>query len=61
MYDNLSLILSGGLVGNLPDLARHRISGNLYIIDSKTILIEDFNYDGTAPGITNCYHCVLHI
>ena len=59
MYDNLSLILSGGLVGNLPDLARHRISGNLYIINSKTILIEDFNYDGTAPGKTNSYYRLL--
>ena len=41
---------TGGLVGTLPDLARHDISGNVYIVDSKTILIENFNYDATAPG-----------
>ena len=41
---------TGGLIGTLPDRARHRISGNFYIVDSKTIFIENFNYDATAPG-----------
>ena len=41
-------------MGNLPDEARHQISGNLYIVDSKTLFIEDFNYDATAPGKIIC-------
>ena len=53
--DDLRLLVNyyytGGLIGTLPDLARHRISGNFYIVDSRTIFIEDFNYDGTAPGL----------
>ena len=39
----------GGLVGTLPT-EQHRISGELYIVDSKTLFIEDFNYDGGGPG-----------
>jgi hypothetical protein len=52
--DNLIILFSiGGLVGTLPDEARHQISGNVYFVDSKTIFIEDFNYDATAPGSYN--------
>ena len=39
----------GGLVGTLPN-EQHRISGQLYIVDSKTLFIEDFSYDGGGPG-----------
>jgi hypothetical protein len=38
-------------VGTLPDEARHQISGNFYFVDSKTILIEDFNYDAAGIGM----------
>ena len=41
--------VAGGLVGTLPT-EQHRVSGELYIVDSKTIFIEDFNYDGGGPG-----------
>jgi hypothetical protein len=36
-------------VGNLQ--GAHQISGNFHIIDSKTIFLENFNYDGGAPGM----------
>lgn len=39
----------GGLVGTLPT-EQHRVSGQFYIVDSKTLFIEDFNYDGGGPG-----------
>ena len=40
---------TGSLVGTLPT-EQHRVSGQVYIVDSKTIFIEDFNYDGGGPG-----------
>ena len=40
----------GTLVGILQ--GAHLISGNFHIIDSKTIFLENFNYDGGAPGLT---------
>ena len=43
---------TGGLVGTLPT-EQHRVSGQLYIVDSKTLFIEDFNYDGGGPGKHN--------
>ena len=36
-------------MGTLPT-EQHRVSGQVYIVDSKTIFIEDFNYDGGGPG-----------
>ena len=44
-----SAMCIGGLVGTLPN-EQHRISGQLYIVDSKTLFIEDFIYDGGGPG-----------
>ena len=44
---------TGGLIGTLPN-EQHRIAGELYIVDSKTIFIEDFNYDGGGPGRLLC-------
>ena len=41
---------TGTLVGTLQ--GTHLISGNFHIIDSKTIFLENFNYDGGAPGLT---------
>ena len=40
----------GSLVGTLPT-EQHRVSGEFYVVDSKTLFIEDFNYDGGGPGI----------
>lgn len=38
----------GVSLGRLPTLA-HRVTGDVYIIDSKHFLIKNFVYDGTAP------------
>ena len=49
---------TGGLVGTLPT-EQHRVSGQFYIVDSKTLFIEDFNYDGGGPdklAMDFCYH-----
>lgn len=46
----MTIAVTGGLVGTLPTLD-HDVSGNLYIVDSRTIFIDDFNYDGQGPGI----------
>ena len=43
-------LCAGALIGTLPTL-QHRVSGEFHIIDSKTIYIEDFNYDGGGPGM----------
>ena len=37
-------------VGRLPTLA-HRVTGDVYVVDSKHFLIKNFVYDGTAPGM----------
>ena len=37
------------LIGNLRTRA-HRVSGTVYALGERTIMIEGFNYDGTAPG-----------
>ena len=36
---------TGGLIGNLPT-EQCGISGQFYIINSKTLFTENFNYDG---------------
>ena len=40
---------TGVLIGTLPT-EQHQVSGQFYIVDSKTIFIENFNYDGGGPG-----------
>ena len=40
---------TGVLIGTLPT-EQHQVSGQFHIIDSKTLFIEDFNYDGGGPG-----------
>ena len=42
-------IYTGVLIGTLPT-EQHQVSGQFHIIDSKTLFIEDFNYDGGGPG-----------
>ena len=44
----------GGFIGNLPN-EQHGVSGKFYVVDSKTIYIEDFNYDGGGPGTKELY------
>ncbi|XP_064398528.1 protein Skeletor, isoforms B/C-like [Halichondria panicea] len=40
----------------LPPNSDYSISGTLFILDTKTLLIEDFNYDGNAPGAFLYYY-----
>lgn len=46
MHNNIGNVL----VGSLPNL-QHGISGQLRIIDSKTLQITGFSYDGQGPGM----------
>lgn len=39
----------GKLIGKLSEL-HHGVSGQVYAVDSKTIFIKDFTYDGEGPG-----------
>ena len=43
---------SGVLIGTLPT-EQHQVSGKFYVVDSKTLFFEDFNYDGGGPGKKN--------
>ena len=36
-------------VGPLVDRNSHAVSGTVFIVDDSTLLIKNFNYDGTAP------------
>ena len=45
----------GVYVGRLPTLA-HRVTGDVYVVDSKHFLIKNFVYDGTAPSMYACLH-----
>ena len=31
------------------------MSGRFYIVNAKTLFIEDFNYDGGGPGMLHVY------
>ena len=42
-------IHAGGRIGTIETL-QHDVSGTLYFIDSRTIFIDNFNYDGQGPG-----------
>ena len=37
------------VIGDLPN-EQHGIDGNLYVVDSRTLRFEDFDYDGGGPG-----------
>ena len=37
------------------------MSGQFYIVDSKTIFIEDFNYDGGGPGKQICSYILNRV
>lgn len=39
----------GKLIGKLSEL-HHGVSGEVYAVDSRTLYIKDFTYDGQGPG-----------
>ena len=39
----------GTRIGRLEPL-HHQVQGEVYAVDSRTIHIRGFSYDGTAPG-----------
>ncbi len=45
----LSSTVIGILIGSLPN-EQHGLSGQFHILNSKTIYIEHFIYDGGGPG-----------
>ncbi len=40
---------SGIYVGDLKTF-QHNTKGSVYVLDEKTIVVKNFQYDGTAPG-----------
>lgn len=44
----------GAKIGALSQL-HHGVSGDVYAIDSRTIFLKDFNYDGEGPGKPICH------
>ena len=56
------IIHVGVEIGTLPN-EQHQISGTLHVLDSTTLYIEDFNYDGGGPGegdIIRFYKTIVH-
>ena len=52
LVNNVTIVLFmiiGVEIGTLPN-EQHQISGTLQVLDSNTLYIEDFNYDGGGPG-----------
>lgn len=39
-------------IGELSTL-HHAVSGDVFALDDKTIMIQDFNYDGAGKGRTS--------
>lgn len=39
----------GTKIGPLSQL-HHGVSGDVYAVDSRTIFLKNFNYDGEGPG-----------
>lgn len=48
----------GAHLGRLSELD-HGVSGDVYAVDSRTLFIKNFNYDGQGPG--NCLFIYLFI
>lgn len=40
----------GTKIGSLTQL-HHGVSGDVYAVDSRTLFLKNFNYDGEGPGI----------
>ena len=53
---------TGGLIGTLPT-EQHGVSGQFYIVDSKNIFFDNFNYDGGGPGERerDCFYILLYL
>lgn len=41
----------GAHLGPLSQL-HHGVSGDVYAVDSRTLFLKNFNYDGEGPGNT---------
>ena len=39
----------GTKIGDLTEL-HHALSGTVYAVDSRTLFLKNFNYDGEGPG-----------
>lgn len=48
-YTHASFPYYGTKIGALKRL-HHGVSGDVYAVDSRTIFVKKFNYDGEAPG-----------
>lgn len=46
----------GAHLGALSSL-HHGVSGDVYAVDSRTLFLKNFNYDGEGPG--NCVFIFL--
>lgn len=48
-FTSASFPYFGTKIGSLKRL-HHGVSGDVYAVDSRTIFVKKFNYDGEAPG-----------
>ena len=48
------------LIGQLSTLA-HSVSGEVYALDEKTLMIKDFNYDGAGDNTNAMVICVCPV
>ena len=55
--NNLQIWYTGGLIGTLPT-EQHQVSGEFYIVDSRTLFFDNFNYDGGGPGLIIVRECM---
>lgn len=46
----------GAHLGSLSQL-HHGVSGDVYAVDSRTLFLKNFNYDGEGPG--NYFYFIL--
>lgn len=49
--NNVNGAYYGTKIGSLTQL-HHGVSGDVYAVDSRTLFLKNFNYDGEGPGIT---------
>lgn len=40
----------GKYLGSFPSRAIHNVGGKVYAVNETSLFIENFSYDGTAPG-----------
>ena len=51
--DCLVLVSSWGSQ-KLPNFHAHHVSGTVYLLDERTVMLTQFNFDGNAPGTNVC-------